>query len=661
MGKDLTQNIQNIQNKKGVPTKVVSGSEISNSGQSSVSGGKTVKRVTAKVANKNEFNWSYKTIAQKDLNTNLWPFKYVRNEGKATKMECRSLSALKKSFEGTPYNFNDCPRVLSRYSILMKVFKEKYANDVPRITHLFITFDSVYFMTDNDGKVKGGNYGTSLCSTENVKRIICGFDISNKMTENTIAQLFDAYKKTKDNNIAMKLRGCVDYYIKARKHMMVLDNYKNFIDIFKSAELNFSSLKYLIFSPTPNNSFDYRLCITQGINALGYGLNQDILNEFEKIPSLEGEVRVFRDFAKSNPQMNIKSIRKIYEFNSSIALNRDNIREVFKACGNNNYTQGLLFQAELTAHEKAEINKKIAELKQQSGEDTIDESKAKFIQDIKEIGSIISNIDIILNKGLDCYNKAGLADRDSFADNFRLESIRRGIQGEYDYKNQNKTIVGSDILAIMPFIELGNKLDADLVELGLAEKTRFYQIIPTYFKDERKTEKSMGIGFDTVEKAEKSVKDLKRLKRQMIDLFEAFIGIQYGMLSVYLKRFGRQGVDAALLLLPLIKDENRPLVYSRNVLSIAERYLYSSLGLSLNKEADNFYDSEKGQIVIGVFKSFCKEAIDIVNGRDTVALTHSEAAGLTEQMKEKIKNLIEQYKCVVFMYEAYYQYFGLDK
>lgn len=615
-----------------------------------------------KGANKKIHNWSFKPIAQKDQNASLWPFSVIRDAGKASKMECRSLSKLKESFEGTTYNLNDCNRALSRYSAIIRRFKNEYSQYISKITHLLITFDSIYFMVESDGNIRGGNYATLLFPLESAKKLICGFDISHKITESAISSLFSVYKKTKNEEYALQLKSFVDYYIKARKNMIVLDNNKFVSEIFKSSDLNFSSLKYLIFVASPNNAFDYQNYIQQGLASMQLEMSNQVLSDIAKIPSLQEEINQYHIFANSlKSQKVLNSIKKVYFLSNVLSIDKEKVKEIFRISGDTENTQGLLYQAPISEAERAELQKKIQELKKQSGEDVIEEKKNIYLNDFKEIVGLVNNMVGLLNKGLIYYDNANIAEKAIWADNFKLDRIQNGIQQEYDFKRRAEQLKTNEILAFSPFINLGIELSKEKGEiLEIENMDRFLAVIPTYFKDERKTEKSLGLGFATSEKAEKSVKDLKKLKKQVLDLFEVFLGVQYGILFVYMKRFEKLGLELAVRLMPSIRNSDRPIVYSKNILDIGERFFYTNLGLSLNKETENYFDSENGKSVRSSFESIGKKSIDLINMGSTKPLTHSEITNLSDQIKEKIQNLFEQYKCVLFMYEQYAVFFRVS-
>ena len=114
-----------------------------NNSSQPVKSGQPVRPVSAKplseqkaAPNKKAFNWSIKQVSEKDKNKKQWPFKVVRDEGKPTRMDCRSITDLKKSFEGTPYNLNECKRVKGRFTTVMDIMKRNHIAKIPNISVL---------------------------------------------------------------------------------------------------------------------------------------------------------------------------------------------------------------------------------------------------------------------------------------------------------------------------------------------------------------------------------------------------------------------------------------------------------------------------------------------------------------------------------------------
>lgn len=605
------------------------------------------------------YNWSFKPISQKEQNASRWPFKVVRDDGKSTKMECRSISALRESFENTPYNINDCERIFSRNSAIVKKFKLEDSSTISKITHMCITYNNVYFLVD--GKMREFNYSSLLVrNTSDLASIVCGLDFLSKGTEQEIISLFSNYKKSKDEMILKNLQQSIQKYIKERKYMKVFDNTKFIFDIFKLDDLKFSGLKYLLLIPEPNQAMDFKKGILKGISAMHISGNMELQKLVNEIPSLNDEVLEFKKNSSNNPRQYLKSIRKIYCLQPNSALNSSVVYNLFMSMGSSLFTDGLVYQAELTNAEKAEVNKKIDELKQQTGEDITKKYKKEFVTLFKEIIGRINNISYILNTGLLCYNAAIPAEREIWANQFMLKSIQKGIQTEYDYKS--KSIDLNNLLNIVEFVNFGKEeshlMGVD-IDIDITNMTPFFEILPSYFKDNRKTIKSMHLSLKSKTECEITIKSTKELKNQIEDLFEIFLGIQYGIFGVYMKRFDTWGVDLAVKLMPTIQNSEKPLLYSKNILDIAERYFYTYLGLSLNSEDSNYYDSEEGKQIRQPFESFVKKSIDTVNGSSIPSLTHSDAENVDAQLVLKLSNLNKIYHCLVFMYEQYKVFFNL--
>ena len=147
---------------------------------------------------KGSHSWSFKPVAKKDLDNRQWPFKVVRDEGRPTKMEARSITDLNRSFEGTPYNLNNCPVVKSRYTLLYEVLRDRYGNVLNKITHLYLTLDTVYFMTSDNPEVKYFTYAPNPLTVNDAQGIVNGLLYKSGVPVETIKKRFEEYKKTND-------------------------------------------------------------------------------------------------------------------------------------------------------------------------------------------------------------------------------------------------------------------------------------------------------------------------------------------------------------------------------------------------------------------------------------------------------------------------------
>lgn len=665
-----------------------------NNGNQPVRNGQPVRPVNGKplseqkaAPNKKAFNWSIKQVSEKDKNKKQWPFKVVRDEGKPTRMDCRSITDLKKSFEGTPYNLNECKRVKGRFTTVMDIMKRNHIAKVPNIVYMLISYDSVYFMLDDDLSVYGGNYSNTLLSKEDAISLFNGFMVKNHILENKMNEVFQSYNNSyspgnpMSNELSNQLARIVKQYTDSRKNMCVVDSSKNLVDIFNVPDFTFSSLKYLVFVGGPEVAVDHQGivydCLTKYFGT--QSLNGGIMNGLYELPSLKEEYNSFVSFVNKIKQDKsaVKSLKYIYDMTNKVGtLDKESVKNLFLSLKAEECKDSVVYEAPLTDAERKEINKKIEELKKKTGEDVIEECKTKFLTHFSIINNLISKINVILTSSSLCYQVSNEVEKDIWAKYLCVSredteggtnKLKPAIQAEYDYKrfsSENPKEV--DVYNFQAMYKLGEELSNEKGGFYAPEGLlSFYNLLPTYFKDARKTKDSMGVGFDTAEKAEKSLEIIQALENQIVDFFEVFLGCQYGILATYMKRFmnifgKEQAAEFAIQLMPSIQNEGVKLKCSRNVLSIAERFLYRDLGYSLVKTDEKYYGTEESKSELGKYESFCKVAIDKINGYTTELLTHSDLSSTEEIKKAKAENLVAQYDCVKFIFEQYKVFFKIQ-
>lgn len=665
-----------------------------NNSSQPVKSGQPVRPVSAKplseqkgAPNKKAFNWSIKQVSEKDKNKKQWPFKVVRDEGKPTRMDCRSITDLKKSFEGTPYNLNECKRVKGRYTTVMDIMKRSHLAKIPNIVYMLVSYDSVYFMLDDDLTVYGGNYSNMLLNKEDSLSLFNGFMIKNHVIENKINEVFQAYNNSyapgnpMSNELSNQLVRLVKQYTDMRKNMCVVDSSKNLVEIFNAPDFTFSSLKHLVFIGGPEVAVDHQGIIYDYLVKYSGGQNiaGGVMNGLYEYPSLKEEYNAFASFVNKIKQDKsaVKSLKCIYDMTNKVGtLDKEVAKDLFLSLKAGDCKESIVYEAPLTDAERKEINKKIEELKKKTGEDVIEECKTKFLTHFSIINNLISKINVITTSSNLCYQAANEVEKDIWAkylyvkkeDNSEgTNKLKPAIQAEYDHKrfsSDNPKEV--DVYNFQVMYKIGEELSTEKGGYYAPEGlVSFYNLLPTYFKDSRKTKDSMGVGFDSAEKAEKSLEVIQALENQIIDFFEVFLGCQYGVLATYMKRFmnifgKEQAADFAIQLMPSIKNEGIKLKCSRNVLSIAERFLYRDLGYSLVKTDEKYYGTEESKSELGKYESFCKVAIDKVNGYTTDLLTHSDLSTTEEIKKAKAENLLAQYECIKFIFEQYKVFFKIQ-
>lgn len=614
--------------------------------------------------NKNSFTWSFKDVAQRDLNNNQWPFVVIRNAGRPGKMDCRSMSVLEKSFEGTPFNLNESKRGFSRYGYLMS-FLLNHKDKISKITHLAVGYSAIFFMIDGETEPRGQVYRSQLCSIEKVAN---GVDYKRGITKSNINQLFEQYKRSKGAYAPYELKKYVEKYISMRKNMSLLDSEKQMIEILTNPEISFSSLKYFVFlENTDMNAYDYRGYIA---NTLGV--------DCPELQSIESELRAFSSFVNELKNgKTYKNLKKVFSVpdseifgNNPSAPNIQAVKDMFKYCANPNSENYLQYSAPLSEKESEEVDKKIEELKKLKGTDKVDFYKEKFSARFDSINQLICDIDRLLRKGIEFVSISNAAEKSSWSEKFQISKIKTALQNEYDFKNKNLTNEERKVglIPFKPIYTLGMAVSSErgtLVETGNIND--IIEILPTYFKDDRKSLKSLGIenasgSFEDLSiksntDGEIALRALIRMEKQIVELYETFLGIQYGILGCYMKKFGKDGVDLCITLMPTIVNPENPLKISKNVLDVAERFIYSDLGLSLQNSDENYYDSELGKQKRSQFEGFCKGYIDKVNNTNTALLTHSEGESNNEKYMQKLLNLKEQYKCISFVFNQYEVFF----
>lgn len=601
--------------------------------------------------NKGSYTWYRKEV--KDYNNALWPFEFVRQPGN---VKCRSISALDDSFKDTPYNLNDSESGYGRYEFL-SYYLLKIKDKLPKITHLAIGYSCIYYLLEGETEPKGMVYRTQLC---NIDKVANGVDYTNGITKKKISMLFDNYKMSKNVGVAYELQNTVEYYINVRKNMKTLGSEKPMIDIFTNPDITLPSLKYFVFlENTDANAYDYRNYV---LAKLGF--------DSQKLQSIQTELNSFIEFVRYlNDGGKYKKLKRVFSMPDNLLFTMNTstvdlkmVKELFKSISNPSYKEYLQYSAPLTEEETETIDRNIKELSNLKDNPQVSEKKNAFEHEYNQIYNLLKKMAVVLSENDYCYQSASNVEKDVWAKYLSSSSgIKEMMQSEYDYKRNNMVINADEIYNIMAVLGLHNATETNTDAREIINAV--VEILPTYFKDSRKTVNSMGIGFENIDKATKSVEVIKKLKRQLLDAFEVFVGCQYGILAIYMSRFMNvfdkvQAIGLATNLMPSIKSDSRKLCCSKNILSVAERCLYKKLGFSLNKSDSNFYGSEEAKSKLGKYESFCKAVIDVVNGADTPLLTHTDESG-SPKPDVKVSNLMAQYDCISFIIEQYKTYFKI--
>lgn len=579
---------------------------------------------------KKMYNWSFKPISQKEQNASRWPFKVIYSEGKTKQMECRSITSLIDSFENTPYNLNDCDKVLSRYSAILKIFKGKYSSMISKITHMCITFNDVYFLVDDE--IKEFNYSSLLnCSVKDIDRLAFGLDVKSECSKNNISSCFNKYKAYKSNETLEELKYRVKLYIDERIQMKVIDNTKLIFDIFKLQDLKFSGLKYLILVPEPSQAINYQYAILQSMNKYKISRMPELEDLLKAIPSLKDEEFEFNKCAKSRPKQYLRAIRKIYCLKDQKKLDKDKVFELFTKVNSPTYIDGLIYQAELNTEEKAMVDKKIKDLERQKGAMS-NEFIKKYFEDISkhykaicvEINKMV-NMCNISNKIYEKGKEKNDAETDIWMNEYNPVLMKSRIQVLYDYKSRNldKSLPVISVLETMNSI---NEFSGEITKETLDVFKEY--IVPNYFKDDRKTFKSIGCGLKTADELKILKNTINEIHLKIIELFEIYLGLHFATFGAFMVRYGISGLSIVNILVEDITNNlTEPFMITENVLEKSNTlfYLISKHKSDFYKDTNNkeFLTNEEIRFSLGDLVDFTKKYLTImnINGMEPIKLT----------------------------------------
>ena len=616
-----------------------------------------------------QHTWSLKSVAKNDLNMNQWPFKVVRDEGKPSKMEARSITDLNKSFDGTTYNLNDCPKVKSRYTLLFDVFRNRYVQYVNKITHLMITFDSVYFLISDDSNVRGGIYANNILGSDDLNGLMSGLLYRAGYLEDNIKAAFQAYKQSQcGEEYRHQLVKEVQVYLNMRKKMRVMDSTKPLIDVLKS-ELNFTSLQYLIFVPYPNMAKDYQNTVIEGFmrNNIAVNNNAGLVAEIKKLPTLNGEMGGLQNFISSLEKKEFhRTIRKVYLLKPSEPLSVESIKKLFLNVTNTSFTNGLQY---ISDAEKARMNERAKSIQKQ----TLDEKRAfektdavqrqqKKLENIYlEFGKslkIIAALSDMMTETLELY-KAGEeknnSEFDAWIKNYKPSKMKARIDEVF---HRRATKVNEQIPLKNILVELAKNAPEGFLEQFELDNTLFAElletfddlVIPTYFKNDKHTFKSFGCDLETNEGIAKTEQTLKKINTELVTLFETTLGTQLATFGTFMKRYGVSGISIAKIIVSNLVElyKNQVFFLTENVKECANAasYLLETGRATLEEyvpglvKVNDTINSGVDYVSDFVMK-YLNELFNNIESK-----IHSDGGSESEKEDKKLQNLFDVYECV---------------
>ena len=604
------------------------------------------------VSNVQKHTWEIAEVPKKELNANQWPFKIVKNKGQSSRMDIRSITDLKKSFEGTPYNFNDCGRIDSRYTKLLKKFKN-YSEITPDITHLLITFDSVYFQVQrknvSDGNItkelRSFRFVDDLIKPEEFNGLICGILLNGGYLENTVKENFSMYNnmcKQGENIPDTNLRSAVQNYITNRKKVKALDNTKPLIDILKS-ELNFTSLQYLYFIPYPSNSKDYQGLVRDWFNSNNIAVSAyPLMNEMiSKLPSLQCEKQGLSEFVNGLKKGDYyRSLRKVFVFTYNEQLTPETISAFFESANTDKIKA--IYTSEAEKIRKEQEDKKLEKENAEHNE-KIEAEKSKISNSFLLISMMISNMNKLLRKNEEVHKQGqevNSAEYGIWIKEYDKSKISQRIAEVYDYRKkyfENKEVEKKDVKEIYPIIkillELQGNTEFSNNELIKEDIEYFYSYVPTYFKDERGTLKSIGCeDLNSLDCLKKLNSILDEIKEDIRKLFEVFLGVEYATFGAFMIRYGLQGLRIVKVLLNDLVNQyaGKSFNITTNIKECANDafYLVNTVGGKLEgkKAGYNKEDYLGDNIIENKFRNFVMNYLKEISGVEVKTLSYTNSS-----------------------------------
>lgn len=629
-------------------------------------------------------SWSIKELTRNDvLAVNQWPFKVVRDEGKQTKMEIRSITDLNKSFEGTKYNLIQCPNVKSRYSLLYNEFKKR-SNEIQNITHLLITYDTVYYMVNKEVRKADGNvtsvpefksftFGTNLFNEDDIDRVVNGILLSSGYFDSLIKDNFmnftDMYKqaqveakrmKVKDSDFRGYIKRTAEYnnfgktvsfVLKNRQKIKTIDNVKPLIDILDS-DLNFSNLMYLYFTPYPNHALDYSKVIKQRLVGNPYNIDYrnypNIIEEFKKVPSVKSEESSFISFLDNlKVKKEHRTIRKgflLYYDNTDSKIMADNIYKLFKdATNSKNIVEPIyISDAERTRMENMDKNKQDTQEvlnKVNNLQREIRGTYAEVLDMLVVMNSMMRMADTIHQKGVEINN----VEYNIWINQYNVSTIKGKIESVYTYrrtKKENESDKGV-VIELYPISKVFRFIQekigsANSVDLNTELSYFTTNIVPTYFKNDNLGLENLNIDKvdskdpkEIVENLQNLKNIIKNIKSNFMFLFEVFLGVQYATFGVFMKRYGIGGLSMTKMLISDLvnKYSGRPFNLTKMVNHNANLAFYTvQLGLdSLEHYNSDTVASASDEYGIGDFAYFVKKYLESICGMEIPELVHNDS------------------------------------
>lgn len=566
------------------------------------------------------YSWSVRSLSEREKkmrNSQSWPFKVVK-EGDREFNCITSITELERSFNNTRFNnkaTEDSMIANGRYNRILKSLKDKLSDKTQNIHYLYVSYDSIYYMTE-DGNVGELSYGKKLSND------LDNIAYNALFNSNIVRRAISEYKGSMDSYLLSSL---VELYIESRTQMKILkDSKKCIVDIFNSnsnSGVSFINVEYIIFSRTPQNAVDYleytSNFIKETIQKYNLPYDENVEKELSRYISIKEEERKFvelKNLIDSGSKIDgLGKLKKIVLTDKTFTP--ENIKRAFVSL------------------KSREIQESIEE-KQNKLNEVLDRSKDKVLNIYAMI--YIMNRIVEINDGINVEGRSiGFEYPVWIQGNYSLNAVKTRLNLLYQIENLKETDI--PILGVLSQV-FERFLQKDKTEIDL-ELQYLDKYLPNNFKNDKHTFKSIGCSFETDEGVKKVVSVVDDIEKKFFYLFESMLGLQYAMFGLYMGRYGSANAWVAkkkVKVLDELYTPNHPFCLSSNVMEKANKAFY--MIKCPDKIAEGQISVEDMAVNMGDWQYFVKYYLDLLTSDVTINLSE-EAKVFNEDSEKYVKVL----------------------
>ena len=353
------------------------------------------------------------------------------------------------------------------------------------------------------------------------------------------------------------------------------------------------------------------------------------MNEMiNRLPSLQGEKQGLNDFVNGLRNGDYyKSLRKVFVFSYNEQLTPEIISAFFES--SNTDKLKALYVSDAEKIRKEQEDKKLEKANAEFNE-ALKKEKSDVLNNYAVISMMISSMNSILRKNEEVHNQGkevNDAEYGIWIKEYEKSKISNRILDIYSYRraefkksgNNNIYPITKILLALQSNSEFANdKLSAEDIQY-------FASYVPTYFKDDKGSLKSLGCeNLNSIEDLKKLNKILVYIKEDIRKLFEIFLGVQYATFGSFMIRYGLGGLSIAKVLITDFANSytNKSFNITPNVKEYANDgfYLVNTIGGKLVGENAGYNKEDE---IDNKFRNFVMTYLKEISGSEVNTLSHT--------------------------------------